>query len=222
LAKISIVGAGPGSPDYVTPIAKKTVKNAQVVIGAERALNLFADDIKGEKLKLTAKNLTDTLNQGIELAQKGKTVAIISTGDPGFSGLLGTFSKVAMGKSVELEVVPGISSIQVCAARLSMPWDAACLFSFHEGVSAEEKQELANAVKEGNDVILLPDSRGFSPSEVAKFLVNGGVDAETPVFVCENLTLSDEQIVRTTLGKVPGVSFGSLCVMIIKPSRITR
>jgi cobalt-precorrin-7 (C5)-methyltransferase len=219
LAKISIVGAGPGSPDYVTPIAKRTVQNADVVIGAERALSLFADDIKGEKLKLTAKTLTDTLNQGIKLAQKGKTVAIISTGDPGFSGLLGTFSKVARGKSVELEVVPGISSVQVCAARLSMSWDKTCLFSFHEGVSAEEKQELANAVKKGNDVILLPDSRGFPPSAVAKFLVDVGVDAETPVFVCENLTLSDERIVRSTLGEAVGVSFGSLCVMVIKPSR---
>lgn len=45
MAKISIVGAGPGSADYVTPIAKKTVGNAQVVIGAERALELFAGDI---------------------------------------------------------------------------------------------------------------------------------------------------------------------------------
>jgi cobalt-precorrin-7 (C5)-methyltransferase len=218
LAKISIVGAGPGSPDYVTPIAKKIVQNADVVIGAERALSLFAHDIKGEKLRLTAKNLTDTLSKGIELSQKGKTIAIISTGDPGFSGLLGTFSRVARGKSVELEVVPGISSVQVCAARLSMSWDSACLFSFHEGVSAEGKQELANAVKEGYTVILLPESRGFSPSEVAKFLVDVGVDVEMPAFVCENLTLIDERIVKSTLGEISGVSFGSLCVMVIKPS----
>jgi cobalt-precorrin-7 (C5)-methyltransferase len=217
VAKISIVGAGPGSPDYVTPIAKKIVQNAQFVIGAERALSLFAGDIKGEMLKLTAKNMNDTLSKAVELARKGKNVAILSTGDPGFSGLLRTFSKVAKGKKVDLEVVPGISSIQVCAARLSMSWDEVCLFSFHEGVSSEKKEKLANAIKKGNDVMLLPDQKAFSPAEIAKFLINSGVEAETPVLVCENLTLSGERIVSSTLSEVSMGSFSSLCVIVIKP-----
>jgi len=218
VAKISIVGAGPGSQDYVTPIAKKIVQNAQVVIGAERALCLFGGDIKGEKLKLTAKSMNATLSQAIEFAQKGKSVVILSTGDPGFSGLLRTFSKLVKGRSVDLEVIPGISSVQVCAARLSISWDEACLFSFHEGVSIEKKEKLAEAVKEGGVVMLLPDSKNFSPAEVSKFLINRGVDAENPVFVCENLTLSDERVVNSTLGEVSGGSFSSLCVMVIKPS----
>ena len=218
MAKISIVGAGPGSEDYVTPIAKKTVRNAQVVIGAERALALFAGDIKGEKLKLTAKSMNETLNKAIDLAQKGKTVVILSTGDPGFSGLLRTFSRVAEGRNVEVEVIPGISSIQVCAARLSMPWDELCLFSFHDGVSAEKKAKLVEVVKDGKDALLLPDPKSFSPADAAEFLIERGVDARTPVFVCENLTLSDERVVSSTLGEVARSSFSSLCVMVIKPS----
>ena len=218
MAKISIVGAGPGSKDYVTPIAKKTVRNAQVVIGAERALALFADDVKGEKLKLTAKSMNQTLNKAIDLAQKGKSVVILSTGDPGFSGLLRTFSRVAEGRNVEVEVIPGISSIQVCAARLSMPWDELCLFSFHEGASAAKKAKLVEVVKDGRDALLLPDPKSFSPAEAAEFLIERGVDARTPVFVCENLTLSDERVVSSTLGEVARSSFSSLCVMVIKPS----
>jgi cobalt-precorrin-7 (C5)-methyltransferase len=218
LAKISIVGAGSGAEDYVTPIAKKTVRNAQVVIGAERALALFADDVKGEQLKLTAKNMDETLNKAIDLAQKGKTVVILSTGDPGFAGLLRTFSRVAEGRNVEVEVIPGISSIQVCAARLSMPWDELCLFSFHDGVSAEKKAKLVEVVKDGKDALLLPDPKSFSPADAAEFLIERGVDARTPVFVCENLTLSDERVVSSTLGEVARSSFSSLCVMVIKPS----
>ena len=218
MAKISIVGAGPGSEDYVAPIAKKTVRNAQVVIGAERALELFADDVKGEQLKLTAKSMNETLNKAIDLAQKGKTVVILSTGDPGFAGLLRTFSRVAEGRNVEVEVIPGISSIQVCAARLSMPWDELCLFSFHDGVSAEKKAKLVEVVKDGKDALLLPDPKSFSPADAAKFLIENRVDAQTPVFVCENLTLSDERVVSSTLGEVARSSFSSLCVMVIKPS----
>lgn len=111
MAKINIVGIGPGSPDYITPITRKTVQNAQVLIGAERALRLFLGEIKGETLTLTAKNATEALKYAVESSEKGKTVALLSTGDPGFSGLLGTFLNNITGKGVEVEVVPGISSI---------------------------------------------------------------------------------------------------------------
>ncbi len=88
MAKISIVGVGPGSPEYVTPIARKTVQTAHVVIGAERSLNLFKDDINGEVIQLTAKNVNEALNNAVGSAEAGKTVVLLSTGDPCFSGLL--------------------------------------------------------------------------------------------------------------------------------------
>lgn len=217
MARISIVGTGPGSLDYVIPMAKRVVQNAEVVIGAERSLSLLACCIKGETIKLTAKNINETLKEAIELAQNGKNVAILSTGDPGFSGLLNTFFKVTRSKEVDVNVVPGISSIQVCAARLLIPWDATHLFSFHEGVDAKTRERLARDVQEKVTVLVLPDSRNFTPREIAKFLLGCGVDAGTPVFVCENLTLDDERVVSSTLGEVQRSSFGSLCVMVIKP-----
>ena len=220
LAKLNIVGVGPGSPDYVTPAARKTVQQAEVVIGAQRSLNLFTDDIKGETMILTAKNLNSALKFAVESAEKGKNVALLSTGDPGFSGLLRTVLKSGLVKAVEVNVVPGVSSIQACAARLGISWDDACLFTFHEGdVSAEEKNELASCIKKGKEVMLLPDSRAFPPREIASFLIKAGVDKETPVFVCENLTLDDEKVTSSSLEEVSKQTFRSLCVMVIKANR---
>jgi cobalt-precorrin-7 (C5)-methyltransferase len=216
--RISIVGVGPGNPDFVTPIARRTVQQAQVVIGAQRAIELFGSDIKGEAIKLTAKNMSDTLNKAVELAQKGKTVAILSTGDPGFSGMLKTYLKFTNGKDVVAEVIPGISSIQVCAARLALPWDKIRLFTFHEGITNKEKETLLQTIKNGGAVMFLPETKNFSPELVAKSLINGGIDPDTPAFVCENLTLNDEKVFRSTLREVSKVSFGSLCVMVIKPN----
>ena len=68
MAKINIVGVGPGSSDYVTPIARKTVQQAQVVIGAQRSLNLFLSDIKGEVFVLTAKSLNEALKACCRIA----------------------------------------------------------------------------------------------------------------------------------------------------------
>jgi Precorrin-6B methylase 1 len=41
-----LVGAGPGSHDFVTPAAQKAVKKSDLIIGSERILELF--DEKGE------------------------------------------------------------------------------------------------------------------------------------------------------------------------------
>ena len=220
MAKLNIIGTGPGSPDYVTPAARKTVHEAEVIIGAQRSLNLFSENIKGQTMVLTAKNLNSALKFAVESVQKGKNVALLSTGDPGFSGLLHTVLESGLFRAKEINVVPGVSSIQACAARLALCWDTMCLFTFHEGgVTAEDKNHLLSCVKNGKNVMLLPDIRAFTSSEIASFLVKAGVDEETSVFVCGNLTLDDEKVTSSTLGEVSERAFGSLCVMVVKGKR---
>lgn len=214
MSKLKLVGIGPGSPDYITQIAKESVKNAEFVIGAKRALDLFHDYISGESLRLTAHNIKEGLTFGIESAQLGKNVVILSTGDPGFSGLLGSLLKFA-GKDVDVDVIPGVSSVQVCAARLRMRWDTADLISFHADVSPEKKLRLVESVKARKKVILLPDPTSFVPSDVARILIEHGLDRKTSVSVCENLTLENEQTVTFVLDEILDQEFDGMCVMVI-------
>jgi cobalt-precorrin-7 (C5)-methyltransferase len=216
MAKVSVVGIGPGSQDQVTPAARKTVQDANVVIGAGRSLNLLREDIKGEAVVLTAKNVNEILNYATESAEKGKTVTLLSTGDPGFSGLLRSILKKTRGRNIKVAVIPGVSSIQTCAARLCLCWDEMSLFSFHKGTTAEKKAQLAKSVSGGKDIMLLPDSKDFPPREIASFLIEAGLAKDTTVFVCERLTLSDENIVESTLERVSELDFDALCVMVIK------
>ena len=104
MAKLYVVGAGPGSVDYVTPAAKRAVQEAQMVIGAECVLELFREDIKGQTLTLTCDNIDASLKCALDLVESGKTVAVISTGDPGFSGMLGSVLRRPLGKNVEVNV----------------------------------------------------------------------------------------------------------------------
>ncbi|MCW4015960.1 MAG: precorrin-6y C5,15-methyltransferase (decarboxylating) subunit CbiE [Candidatus Bathyarchaeota archaeon] len=214
MSKLKIVGMGPGSPDYITDIAKQSVQNAEIVIGAKKALKLFQDFIHCESLALTAQNIIEGLKYGVASAAAGKEVVILSTGDPGFSGLLGSLLKVA-GKDVDFDVIPNVSSIQICAARLRMRWDTATLISFHADASNEKKMKLVEATKSGNIVILLPDPQSFSPSDVARFLIENGIDKKTAVSVCENLTLTNEKVVTSTLAGILEQEFGVLCVMVV-------
>ncbi|MDG6223490.1 MAG: precorrin-6y C5,15-methyltransferase (decarboxylating) subunit CbiE [Candidatus Bathyarchaeota archaeon] len=214
MSKLKLVGMGPGSPEYITPIAKKLVKNAELVIGTKRALDLFQEYIKGETFLLTATNLKEGLKQGVESAQEGKNVVILSTGDPGFSGLLRSLVKVA-GKDVDVDVIPGVSSIQVCAARLRMRWDSADLISFHAEVTNEKKNMMVEALKKGKPVMLLPDPKTFNPCNIAQFLIRQGISKVTPVGICENLTLENERIVVSTLGEILEQQFDIMCVLVV-------
>jgi cobalt-precorrin-7 (C5)-methyltransferase len=217
VAKLVIVGVGPGSADFVTPAARKAVQQAQLVIGAQRSLSLFSGEIKGEKTVLTVNNLKECLKEAAKAIQAGKTVALLSTGDPGFSGLLHTVKESGIFSPEQIQVIPGVSSIQACAARLNFSWDNTRLFTFHEGnVGDEQKEKLVSAYQCGRTIILLPDTKNFAPKDIAALLIETGADKQTPVYVCENLTLENERVTATSLEEAQGLTFGSLSVMVIK------
>jgi cobalt-precorrin-7 (C5)-methyltransferase len=220
MVKLNIVGVGPGSADYVTAAARKAVAQSEIVIGAQRSLDIFKDDIKGEAKPLTAKNINELLKYAVGSSKKGNNVTILSTGDPGFSGLLKSVMNTKLIETSEINVIPGISSIQTCAARLGISWDEACLFTYHQGnISSEKKAELAFCLKSGRDAMLLPDSKAFPPKEIAAYLIKAGFKAETPVFICENLTLSNEKVTESSLAGISAADFDPLCVMVIKAKR---
>jgi cobalt-precorrin-7 (C5)-methyltransferase len=219
LGKLDIVGVGPGSADYVTPAARKAVQQAQLVIGAQRSINLFTGEIKGEKIALTAKSLAEILKEAAQAVKSGKNVALLSTGDPGFSGLLHTVQESGLFDTKEINVIPGVSSIQACAAKINLSWDNIRLFTFHEGqVSEEQKEKLVSAYKCGRTIMLLPDAKSFAPKDISALLLETGANKETQVYICENLTLENEKVTSTTLEELQGLTFGSLSVMVIKHS----
>ena len=193
------------------------MQRAQLVIGAQRSIALFTDDIRGEKRLITAKNLAEILKEAAQAVKSGKNVALLSTGDPGFSGLLHTVQESGLFNTEEINVIPGVSSIQACAAKVNLSWDNTRLFTFHEGqVSVSQKGKLVSAYQSGQTIMLLPDAKSFAPKDIASLLIEIGANKDTVVYICENLTLENERITSTTLEELQGQTFGSLSVMVIK------
>lgn len=218
MAKLNIVGCGPGSPDYVTMAARKVVQEAELVFGAKRNLDLFQEDVKGKAVVLTAKNMDEELKSAVESTKKGKNVVLVCTGDPGFSGLLKSVLDRKLVKPEEVNVVAGVSSLQVCAARLGISWDDLRFFSFHEGVTPQKQAELASTLRAGNIAMLLPGLKVFSTRDIAAYLINEGIDKQSKVWLCENLTLNNEHITKATLVDALKLNSQSLCIMVIKPT----
>lgn len=206
MSKLYIIGTGPGSNDYITSAAVSAVKSSDILVGSQRALDLFPE-FEGETLVLRARNMDQMMRKSIDLVDKGNKVAILSTGDPGFSGVLKPILKLR--DDLLMEVIPGISSLQLAAARLQIPWDEANIITLHGKRNSGIILDLLN---EDKPTIVLPD---FKVEQLAHFLLENGVDPQRQVAVCEKLSYPNERVVKTTLKEVKDMEFNYLCVMVI-------
>ncbi|WP_400253004.1 cobalt-precorrin-7 (C(5))-methyltransferase [Methanobrevibacter smithii] len=208
--KIYIIGIGPGSSEYLTKKAIDTVKSSDYTVGSTRAINLF-DDVNN-KLAFNVKDLLDKLEKGVDLAIEGNTVSILSTGDPGFSGVLNTVLRIANDKNFpkeKIEVIPGISSLQLAAARNHIQWDNANVMTFH---GRENIEDILKVINNGKTTIALPSKK---VRDMAQFLLDNGVNENRQVVVCERLSYDDEKIVQSTLKDIASSEFTYMCIMII-------
>ena len=210
--KIYIIGIGPGSSEYLTKKAIDTVKASDYTVGSTRAIELF-DDVQNT-IAFNVKELVDTLRQGVQLAYDGNTVSILSTGDPGFSGVLNTVLRLSGEIGFDeksIEVIPGISSLQLAAARCHIQWDNANVMTFH---GRENIEEILPVINNGKTTIALPSRK---VKDMAQFLLDNGVEADREVTVCERLSYPDERIVSATLKDIADSEFTYMCIIVIKP-----
>lgn len=208
--KIYIIGIGPGSSEYLTKKAVDTVKTSDYTVGSTRAIDLF-DDVNN-KIAFNVKDLLDKLEKGVDLAIEGNTVSILSTGDPGFSGVLNTVLRIANENNFpeeKIEVIPGISSLQLAAARNHIQWDNANVMTFH---GRENIEDILKVINNGKTTIALPSKK---VRDMAQFLLDNGVDEHREVVVCERLSYDDEKIVRSTLKDIANSEFTYMCIMVI-------
>jgi cobalt-precorrin-7 (C5)-methyltransferase len=206
MSKLYLVGIGPGSGKYLTKEAEDVVNSSEIVIGSNRALKLFPD-MNAEKIELNAQNMEKMLKLAVSKAADDNRVALLSTGDPGFSGLLKPIQKIK--GNLDLEVVPGISSIQLCAAKLQIPWDEANIITMHgKGFSSRLLPLLSN----GRPTIILPNT---TINETVNYLMEKEIDSSRAAAVCENLSYENEKVVKAKLGELLAEKFGYMCVLVV-------
>ena len=206
MSKLHLVGIGPGSKEYLTFKAISTVESSDILIGSKRALELFSE-VDADKIELGVHNMGEMLNYAVSKACEGKNVALLSTGDPGFSGVLKPILKLA--GNLEFDVVPGVSSVQICASKLKISWDEANIITMHgKGIS----DELISLINNGKTTIILPNT---TVEETTKYLLDKGIDPNRKVSICENISYPDEKIINTTLKDVLSNKFGYMCVLVL-------
>ena len=220
MGKIYAVGVGPGSSKYVTEIVKEVILNCDVVIGYKYTLKTIENLLVGKEIYEITMNNQEKSYQKILLELGDRTLVVPFTGDVNFSEsevvdrLIEIFGKV--------EIIPGISSIQVAASKTKVSLDKSKIITMHVTSSIEEKKlELQKALIDGYSVILVPrpwpkqPEKHFMPSEIAIYLKNNGFKTENiKVHVFESLTTTNETNFTGTVKDLEGKNFSDLSVMV--------
>ncbi len=215
MATITIVGIGPGDPDLLTLKARDAIRDADYVAGFETVLGPVRRWIRGEALPMRYRDQEEALERLTTHAEAGKRCVVCAWGDLNFSAreLLDRVRRRA-----DVELIPGISSVQVARARLGLSMETSMFITLHARDGHEEGlAELADALKvHKRNLIVLPRPFDLMPAAIAGFLKERGIAPETPLYAMQRLSLPGEMISEWTLSSLAAeeAEFSDLTILV--------
>ena len=204
--KIIVAGIGPGSIDYISPIALKTIKSAKVLVGGKRALSYFATD---NQISCSITSDILAVVNFIKTQIKNNDIVVMASGDPGYYSILDTLRREF--SSTIIKVIPSISSMQLAFARLSLSWYNATLLSFHGRRPTDEQL----CYSPGKIIGMLTDGE-YNSHTIPPILISNGWQRNSKLTICSRLSYDDEQIIETTLESALELEVVKHCVLIVQ------
>jgi len=126
--KLYIVGVGPGHHDHMTFGAKKAIEESDTIVGYETYVNLVEDLIQGKDVyRYAMTQEVERAHQCIDLAKQGRTVSLVSSGDPGIYGMAGLIYEILAESGwdpkngLPVEIIPGVSALNSCSSIVGSP-----------------------------------------------------------------------------------------------------
>ena len=225
--KLFVVGVGPGNNKYITDIAREKIQLSNYIVGYKYTLKIIEhlfDKNNQCVYEVNMKNQEATYQNIYKKMRDGEFCLIPFTGDVNFSESEVVDRLLEIFGDENVEIIPGISSIQIASSKSRVPIDKSHIISFHVTSDIKLKKiELIKAVLDRKNVILVPRpwpnnlSKNFMQSDIAFFLKSNGINtSEIDVWVFEYLTDSEkERIFRGKLSDLENKKFSDLSVMVI-------
>lgn len=223
--KLSIVGIGPGSMEYVNAKARKLISDADIIVaGSDRMLELSDEIRKEEKnckeyTSFKSYKTIDIINfikEKFENSQDSSAVVLMS-GDTGFySGTQSLYKHIEdMAKNsenilhkVDMQIVPSISSISYLASRYNISWHDMKIVSLHGRTG-----HLAHELKTNKKVFVI-SSGGMETSDIISELIDKGFE-DCDIYIGENMSYPEEVLSHGKVADFKEHKFLELCSMII-------
>ena len=214
MGKIIVAGIGPGSKEDITPAVLEAVGEADAIVGYKYYFQFIEGYVKAgcACIDTGMKKERERAEQAFQIAEQGKTVVVISSGDAGLYGMAPLIYEMERERrnanpaqpSVDVEVLPGISAFQKAASLLGAPiGHDTCLISLSDLMTpweVIERRIKAAAVGDFVTAIYNPKSHGrywqlYRLQELFLKYRSG----DTPVGYVRQAGRDDQEIKVTTL-----------------------
>ena len=200
--KLYFVGAGPGDPDLITVKGKKLLMEADLVVYAGSLVNAaLIEGLKAETMDSNGASLEATTARMLEALRAGKKVVRLHSGDPSLYGAILEQMKPLEEAGVEVEVVPGVSSLFASAAalktQLTLKGVSESLIVTRPAGTTLEKDELAALSRHNTTLAIF-----LGIDKIEEIVENLDRPSDTPVAVVYHASWPDEMVLQGTLADI--------------------
>ena len=228
MGKIIVAGIGPGSKEDITPAVLEAIKEADAVVGYQYYFQFVEAFVKPgcECIDTGMKKERERAEQAFLLAEQGKTVVVISSGDAGIYGMTPLIYEMRQERQSAVEIVslPGISAFQKAASLLGAPiGHDMCLVSLSDLMTPWEVIERRiQAAATGDFVTAVYNPKSHSRYWQLYRLVELFLQersAETPVGYVRQAGREEQEVRVTTLGEFDPEDVDMFTVILIGNSQ---
>lgn len=234
MGKIIIAGLGPGNESDMTFAVREALQSADVVVGYQYYFQFIKPFVREdcECVDTGMKKERQRAEQAFKLAEQGKTVVVISSGDAGIYGMTPLIYEMQRerisqrGQSPLCEIVslPGISAFQKAASLLGAPiGHDLCIISLSDLMTpweVIERRIKAAAIGDFVTAIYNPKSHGrYWQLYRLQELFLEVRSADTPIGYVRQAGRDDEEIKITTLGAFDPEDIDMFTVVLIGNSQ---
>lgn len=208
MGKIIVAGIGPGSQEDITPAVLEAVRQADAVVGYKYYFQFVESYVSPDCVCIDTgmKKEQERAEQAFFLAEQGKTVVVISSGDAGLYGMAPLIYQMKQQKQsdIDIQTLPGISAFQKAASLLGAPiGHDTCLISLSDLMTpweVIERRIKAAAVGDFVTAVYNPKSHGrYWQLYRLKELFLKYRSENTPVGYVRQAGRDDQKIKVTTL-----------------------
>lgn len=206
---VAIVGAGAGDAGALTLRALDVIKAADIVyfdaLVHDSILDLIPASVEriavGKRAGKASANQDDIHDAMVAAAHKGKRVVRLKGGDPFIFGRGGEEASVLRAAGFEVEIIPGVTAAQVCAASTGIPLTDrryAHRVTFITASTADETiPDFADLAGENRTLVIYMGGR--VANKIARQIIATGVNRAMPVAAIINGGRANQILLRTTL-----------------------
>ena len=206
-SKIIVAGIGPGNEQDITPAVITALQEADAVVGYKYYFRFVTPHLRPgtECIDTGMKRERVRAEQAFELAEQGKTVCVISSGDAGIYGMTPLVHEMKRERNSDVEIVslPGISAFQKAASLLGAPvGHDFCVISLSDLMTPWERiEKRIIAAADFVTAVYNPksDGRYWQLYRLKELFLQEGRSPQTPVGYVRQAGRPEQEVHITTL-----------------------